>query len=67
MAYFDTATYPVPLAFAFLGAGVLGAELSDPSLVRTQVSTVRWGTVTESILVVLFGGDLDTADVLLES
>jgi hypothetical protein len=45
----------------------LGAELSDPSLVRTQVSTVRWGTVTESILVVLFGGDLDTADVLLES
>jgi hypothetical protein len=60
---FDTATYPVVLAFPFLAAGVLGAGLSEPSLTRRKVSISRCMLVIGSIPIVISGSDLHARDV----
>lgn len=59
------ATYPLPLTFAFLGAGVLGAGLSEPSLSDLMVSMIQPSPVSEAIPIVISGGDADAGDVLL--
>ena len=61
----DTVTYPLALAFPFLGAGVLGAE-SEPSLIHPEISKMRYSLVNENIPIDVFDGDLDAGDVLLE-